>query len=304
MGKYKTKERTRRKKLQTGQTRRQGQARSKAMEKTNKIKLQILIDETHINFNVFYAYLSQLKISHKKELILDIHKFSSYEELLSLKNNGQTILFMPRFCGINIPRLIDLIETKEFKYAAISTYWGVGNPYLCIVKDINLLKHGIRSTLKEENNYFNNQPENIMFSIYSKLIDLGDFNQILSKENSVLIRQERKNLIERLDNYCHLQSESIEGNLIESSIFSCWNDQGFNFNEFLEFFSNKGKEVYWNDKSYMCTLGESFFVSSGIHFAIVDKQKIYWDTIKNTWEIATGETLDQIDNFLTTLRSK
>lgn len=297
MGKYQTEKRTRRSKVSTSKARGQRQARQKTVGQANKIKVQFIISTEHLNYNVFLAYLTQAQINCNK-FSLDIKTISNTNDILSIRNTGQFVVYMPRFCGINLDRLHSFLQNKDFVYAANSTYWGTGYPYIAIFKNINTLKKAITAVSDESKHYFTDMSENILFAAYQDITKIDSFKTTLATDDKTMLTMEKKCGILRLDDVCYLQSEGIEGTIIENSIFACWNDNGIDFNKFLNFYGEKNKEIFYNNQTHLCSLGKDFFVSGDCHFAKINDEIIFWDTVKNNWSKASGNTLKQIKSFL------
>lgn len=268
------------------------------MGQVNKINLQVIVHTDHINFNTFLAYLIQLKTDNKQKYKIDIKSVDNIDDILDIKHTGQTVLYLPRFCAFDVYRLFNLIEKKKPVYAAISTYWGVGHPYLAVFNNINLLKSSIKNVKTEHIDYFTDMEENIFFDVYKNISKLGKFSDILALSDEKLLTYERNTGIMRLDDFCNIESEGIKGTMMEQSIFGSSNDASINFGDFLSFFSDRSKTVYYNNTLHHCELGKSFFITPSLHFAKIKNEFVFWDGVQNEWLRADGHILEQINEFL------
>lgn len=246
---------------------------------------------------MFLAFLSQFKISNQENFSVDSFTYIHEQDLQKLKKKENTAyVYMPRLAFVDFKRLQKFLKL-DFVYAGLSTYWGIGHPYLAIFKDISILKKAVAKISDEQAfEVFDTKTENLLFEVYSSIVKKDSIEDILNLSNEEMLKLNVDNKILCLDDVCHITSEGFQRGLFETSIFKSWNDLSFDYHDFFSLCISNIKEVYYKGNSYECSIGKNFFMSHTNHFAILDKKVILWNG--KEWTEASKEEKESIKLFL------
>lgn len=247
---------------------------------------------------MFLAFLSQFKISNPDNFSVDVFTYIDEQDLQKIKKKANTAyIYMPRLAFVDFKKLQKFLQL-DFVYAGLSTYWGIGHPYLAVFKDVSILKKAASKVFDIQSSFavFDNKPEDLLFEAYSSIIKKDSIEDVLDLSNQEMLKLNAKNKIISLDDFCHITSEGFQKGLFETSIFKSWNDLSFDYHDFFALCISNIKEVYYKGELHECIIGKSFFMSHENHFAIIDNDVILWNG--KEWIKASKEEKQSIQLFL------
>jgi hypothetical protein len=252
----------------------------------------ILLDSTKPNYIPFLKFLLENKPNGFE--IIDYTTLESIDWAVLEKYDYAIVL--NRFCYVNFSKLIEFIKNKNPKFAGLSTYWGVGFPYLSIISKEIIAK--IVSD-KEEGKYFDDNIENFYCNILLRALGLSDMKDLLSKSEEELKQLYELNNIELLDSFCYINNIDYTQGYFHNSIFVSFNDQEETFKDFLTEYHSGKKYIKYKQKPYRLDIGKQFFVIKNYHVGIIDKNTVvFWDRPTSSWKKPGNKLLQKISTYI------
>lgn len=255
----------------------------------------ILLDSSRPHYIPFLKILLEKKPNSFKILEYNGNINSIKWDLL--KEYDYTLI-LNRFCYVNFGKLIDFCEKNQPSFAALSTYWGVGFPYLSILsKDtISIISEQHENYTK----YFDDPVENLYINIILSILGLPDVKELLSKSEEDLQQLFSEFKIKPLDNECYLNNIDYTTGYFHSSIFIVFNDTEDYFINFLEEYGSGKKYIKYKQKPYHLTIGERFFVIKNYHVGVLDSTTmVFWDRESSSWKKAGTKLSNKITRYIT-----
>lgn len=207
------------------------------------------------------------------------------------------VIIVSRYCYINFSKLVEFCSTQHPNLAALSTYWGIGFPYVGI-----LSKKTILHTIDTHNNHqksFEDETENFLSNIFMSLAGLDSTQELLSQSEAKLLDLCEINNILSLDKYVYISNINYTEGYFHNSIFVSFNDEEDKFVNFLEEYHSGKKYVKYKHKPYILPIGSKFFVIKKYHVGILDSSTIvYWDRNLSEWKKAGPKLVDKISSYM------
>lgn len=275
----------------------------------------ILINAAKTHYKEFYNFLLSIKPND-----VDIIPYDDINNIdwQMLSNYDYTIM-LSRYSYINISKAIEFCEQKQPNLAGLSTYWGVGFPYMLIFSKETAERVG--NSFKGYGQYFDNPTENLFFNIFITVSQLSSIRTVLFQTEQELSELCIDKKIYNINNLCYINNINYIAGPYHSSIFVSFDDSEDRFIGFLREYHSGQKHIAYQNQRYVLTIGKHFFIIKQYHICLLNEETlIYWDNNTNSWKLASHDlrkelephikkylqpTLDQkpISRYYTTIRS-
>jgi hypothetical protein len=253
----------------------------------------ILLDSTRLQYIPFLKFLLENKPNS-----FEVVEYTSIDEI-----NWQNlqkydyVISLNRFCYINFAKVIEFCSEKQPSFAALSTYWGVGFPYLAILSKDTI--GSISSKHEEYKKYFDDKIENLFINILLGILELSEIKDLLSQSDGELQQLYSLHKIEALDHQCYLNSVGYTNGYFHNSIFVSFDDTEDKFVDFLTEYHSGKKYVKYKNKPYRLEIGKQFFVIKNYHIGILDQHTIvFWDRSTSSWKKAGRKLHKKISSYI------
>jgi hypothetical protein len=207
------------------------------------------------------------------------------------------VVLLHRFCYVNFKKIIDYCSIKKPVFAGLTTYWGVGFPYLAV-----LSKNTIESIEKYHNSYnqyFDDAIENLLVNVLIRILKLSDIKELLSLTDDKLKEILSFNNVESLDDQCYLNNIEYTLGHFHNSTFVSFNDNEDGFVDFLIEYNSGKKFVKYKQKPYRLEIGKQFFVVKNYHVAILDSNiLVFWHRESSSWKKAGVKFSKKIISYI------
>lgn len=134
------------------------------------------------------------------------------------------------------------------------------------------------------------------FGLVNQSIALCETKTIKSKKGSIenIIKHILvSNKTQDLTKYCYLSNIQTIGCDYNRATFVCLNDNDKDFDNWLNEFHNKTKNIYYNGENYELKIGKTFFIKSFFHIGVLPNNKIiYWNNDKGRWVLANKKIMN------------
>lgn len=253
----------------------------------------ILLDSTRPHFVPFLKFLLENKPND-----FQIVEYNQIDDI----NWGNLekydyVLHLSRFCYIDFAKLTNYLSTIQPTFAGLSTYWGVGFPYLAIMS--NKVIKDIITNYENYNKYFEDTTENLYINILLQITGLSDIKELLSKSEEELKQIYLLHNIVELDNQCYLNNIEYTKGWFHNSVFVAFSDTEDRFIDFLTEYNSKQKFIRFKQKPYKLEIGKQFFVIKNYHIGIIDPNTIvFWDRASSSWKKAGVKLFKKISTYI------
>jgi hypothetical protein len=253
----------------------------------------ILLNSTRPYYIPFLRFLLENKPNN-----FEIVEYSNITNISweNLKKYDYVVL-LDRFCYINFKKIIEYCSIKKPAFAGLTTYWGVGFPYLAI-----LSKNTIESIEKYHDSYsqyFDNSTENLLVNILIHTLGLSDIKDLLSLTDYELKEILSLNKVESLDDQCYLNNIEYTIGHFHNSSFVSFNDNEDSFVDFLIEYNSGEKFIKYKQKPFTLKIGKQFFVVKNHHVGILDSNLlVFWHRESSSWKKAGEKFSKKIISYI------
>jgi hypothetical protein len=204
---------------------------------------------------------------------------------------------MSRYAYINFLKLVGYLEQYKPKFAALSTYWGVGFPYLAILDQQST--SAVAKKIDSYNRYFDNDFENFLVNTYMNSVGYASIQQLLSKSESELKDIEELNNVLLLDKFCYINNVGYTKGWFHDSIFVSFSDEEDGFIEFITEYNSGKKYIKYKDTSHRLEIGKRFFVIKNYHVGLLeDTTMVVWDRTTSSWKKPKEKLFQKISAYI------
>lgn len=253
----------------------------------------ILLDSTRPHYIPFLKFLLENKPNS-----FEVVDYTSIDEI-----NWQNlqkydyVISLNRFCYINFAKVIKFCSEKQPSFAALSTYWGIGFPYLAILSKDTVTS--ISSKYEEYKKYFDDKIENLFINILLDILGLSDIKDLLSQSDSELQQLYALHKIEALDSQCYLNNIDYTKGYFHDSIFVSFSDTEDRFIDFLIEYHSGKKFIKYKQKPYRLDIGKQFFVIKNYHVGLIKNNTIvFWDRTSSAWKKTSTKLSKKISSYI------
>jgi hypothetical protein len=256
----------------------------------------ILVNGSNKNYIQFLKFLIENKSSD-----IDIIEYTTVNSINwdSLKQYDY-VLILHRYACIHFSKFIEYCVNQKPTLAGLSTYWGVGFPYLTILsnKAINI----IIDNIVNYKTYFENDFENLIINTLLYLLKIDNIQELLSKSDTDLKLLLEQNSILILDHECYINNIEYNKGYFHSSIFVSFDDIDDKFMSFITEYRSGKKYIKYKGIPYNLEIGKNFFVIKNYHVGILPPSNtiVIWDRSSSTWKKATKRLNKKIQKYITT----
>lgn len=254
----------------------------------------LLIDSNRPHYIPFLKFLLE-----NKPNIFEIVEYSDINSIdWSDLKKYEYVIWLNRFCYVNFAKIIDYCQNNKPVFAGLSTYWGIGFPYVAILSK-NIVEI-ISDNINIFKAYLDDPVENIYINALLLVLQLEDIKDLLSKTETELQQEfSEKNLL-TLDQYCYLNNVDYTMGTFHNSIFVNFNDADDHFIDFIVEYHSGRKFIKYLNKPYRLKIGEQFFVVKHHHVGILNNQTlVVWNRDSMSWKKAGPKLTAKITAHIT-----
>jgi hypothetical protein len=250
----------------------------------------ILISSSKRHYKEFYSFLLNNKPNNVDIIVYDDISNIDWE---MLSKYDYTIM-LSRYSYVNIYKAIEFCEKKQPNLAGLSTYWGVGFPYMLILSKETAER--ISNSFKSYGQYFDNQIENLFFNIFITVSQLSSIRTVLFQTEQELSELFIEKKIYYINNLCYINNINYIAGPFHSSIFVSFDDTEDRFITFLEEYHSGTKHIVYQNQHYILTIGKHFFIIKQYHICLLNAETmIYWDNNTNSWKLASHDLKKELE---------
>lgn len=253
----------------------------------------ILVNSSKKHHQAFFQFLLDNKRDNIDIISYDDINHIDWKSL----NKYEYVIILSRYSYININKVIDFCTTKQPSFSALSTYWGVGLPYMAILSKETISK--LISAHGGYGKYFVDATENLFFNIFMMSIKLPSIRSVLFLSDDELSDICEEHKVVSLNSASYINNiEHIKGQFHEA-LFVSFNDEDDKFMDFVHEYHSGKKHIIFQNHHYVLTIGKQFFVIKQYHICLLDYQTIvYWDRNSASWKLASNDLKKELSPHL------
>lgn len=255
----------------------------------------LLIDSSRQNYIGFLKFVLE-----NKPNIFEVVEYDDLNTVdwSNLSEKYDYTIVLSRYSYINFTKLVDFITINSPNFAGLSTYWGMGFPYVAIISKLTMRK--ISKNYQGYKNYFSDPIENFFVNILLDSFGFSDIKELLSLSEKQIKESCENNNIYSLDNFVYLNNIDYKGGFFHNSIFVSFNDEDPKFLDFINEYHSGKKYIKYQNKPYRLDIGKRFFVIKNYHIGIINKDTfVYWDREQSIWKKAKPKLYNKISDYIT-----